>query len=230
MAITETWLGSDIDKGVLSELVPDTHAIYHVPRKDRKGGGVALILNKSFQLRFQRGYKNILDKHAPLQSKVVTIRPNTQWYSDELREIKHERRKAERIWRRTKLNVHEQIYKEICYKRNELLARSKVEFYSSKIKESESDAKQIYKLANTLIGSTKDQSLPSHHGDMTELANSFANFFSEKIHMIRCTLTEGNQHGTNPMLADVKFTGNALTEFSAVDSEDLRKNHFKLSF
>ncbi|KAK3085690.1 hypothetical protein FSP39_007270 [Pinctada imbricata] len=417
MAITETWLGSDIDKGVLSELVPDTHAIYHVPRKDRKGGGVALILNKSFQVeqlksesefthmehieciignknaklrvcvvyrppsskdnnlsssnffeewlqylssqvtsqeellitgdinfhldkvtdhmanRFTetlnefglkqyvtgpthiRGHtldviicrehndilrsspttcdyflntvscdhrgilceieipkpekiqktvsfrryrdiqfvdmhrdidlltdkcskldnvtqlvhdfnvdiKNILDKHAPLQSKVVTIRPNTQWYSDELREIKHERQKAERIWHRTKLNVHEQIYKEICYKRNELLARSKVEFYSSKIKESESDAKQIYKLANTLMGSTKDQSLPSHHGDMTELANSFANFFSEKIHMIRCTLTEGNQHGTNPMLADVKFTGNALTEFSAVDSEDLRK-------
>ena len=45
MAITETWLGSDVDNIVMSELVPNGYDIYHVPRKTRKGGGVALIYN-----------------------------------------------------------------------------------------------------------------------------------------------------------------------------------------
>ena len=50
MAITETWLGSDVDDIVMSELVQNRYAIHHVPRKARKGGGVALIYNKSMRV------------------------------------------------------------------------------------------------------------------------------------------------------------------------------------
>jgi hypothetical protein len=39
---------------------------------------------------------SIINKHTPLQSKSIILRPNTDWYSDELRSAKTERRKAER--------------------------------------------------------------------------------------------------------------------------------------
>ena len=29
--------------------------------------------------------RNLIDKHAPVQTKLVTLHPNTEWYSDELR-------------------------------------------------------------------------------------------------------------------------------------------------
>jgi nicotinamide riboside kinase len=47
--------------------------------------------------------------HAPLQSKSIILRPNTDWYSDELRSAKTERRKAEREMRKTQLSVHKTV-------------------------------------------------------------------------------------------------------------------------
>lgn len=42
MAITETWLGTDIDQIVLNELTPDGYKMYHKPRRGRKGGGAVI--------------------------------------------------------------------------------------------------------------------------------------------------------------------------------------------
>ena len=55
---------------------------------------------------------NIIDKHASLQTKVILLRPNTQWYADELHAAKRERRKAERQMRKTNLEVHKQVYED----------------------------------------------------------------------------------------------------------------------
>jgi predicted NAD-dependent protein-ADP-ribosyltransferase YbiA (DUF1768 family) len=48
-----------------------------------------------------RNYNDIIraavDKHAPVQTKVVTLRPNTQWYSQEIHAVKEDKRKAERV-------------------------------------------------------------------------------------------------------------------------------------
>jgi hypothetical protein len=43
--------------------------------------------------------RNLIDKHAPVQTKLVTLHPNTEWYSDELCASKIERRRAERKMR-----------------------------------------------------------------------------------------------------------------------------------
>ena len=46
---------------------------------------------------------SILDKHAPLRTKIITLRPNAPWYSEEIRKQKSNCRKVERRWRRSKL-------------------------------------------------------------------------------------------------------------------------------
>ena len=76
-----------------------------------------------------RNYNDIIraavDKHAPVQTKVVTLRPSTQWYSQELHAGKEDKRKAERVWRRTKLEVHRQIFQEKCNASSRLLFQNK---------------------------------------------------------------------------------------------------------
>ena len=58
--------------------------------------------------------RSLIDKHAPMQTKRITLRPNTEWYSDELRASKIERRRAERKMKKSRLTVDKQIYNECC--------------------------------------------------------------------------------------------------------------------
>ncbi|VDI41464.1 DENN domain-containing protein 3 [Mytilus galloprovincialis] len=61
LALTETWLGSAVDKCVLSELIPNGYDIQHGARSDRKGGGVAIV-HKS----------NLIVKRIPQTKKKFT--------------------------------------------------------------------------------------------------------------------------------------------------------------
>ena len=45
---------------------------------------------------------SILDKHAPVQTKKVVSRPQVPWFTDHVRTEKKKRRKAEKIWLKTK--------------------------------------------------------------------------------------------------------------------------------
>ena len=68
---------------------------------------------------YDTGLRRIVDHHAPLVVKTVTLRPNSPWYTDELRHEKHNRRRAERTWLRTGLVIHRQVYRAQCATRRE---------------------------------------------------------------------------------------------------------------
>lgn len=166
-----------------------------------------------------------IDNHAPLQTKVFTVRPNTQWYSSDLHTAKKAKRKAERVWRQSKLEVHRQIFKEKCRINSKLLFESKQTYYSSNIIECGNDTKRLYKLTNTLMGKNQDAVLPVSECD-TALSNKFSDFFLEKIQSIRENLQNANNSASNPehsLSADIKFTGQPLTEFSTASNEEIRK-------
>jgi len=47
LAITETWLnGKDTDQRKIHEICPSGFSLKHISRKNRKGGGVAIIYRK----------------------------------------------------------------------------------------------------------------------------------------------------------------------------------------
>mgnify|MGYP001819739530 CR=1 FL=1 len=50
--------------------------------------------------------QNLADKHAPLRQKDVLIRPQTPWYTEEIKVEKSVRRKYERQWKKSGLTVH----------------------------------------------------------------------------------------------------------------------------
>ena len=53
----------------------------------------------------------IVDKHAPLQSGRVAVRQLVPWFSDALADAKRERRRIERKWRHTPIQINRDIYK-----------------------------------------------------------------------------------------------------------------------
>ena len=48
---------------------------------------------------YKKTLKYVLDKHAPLQGKIIHQRQRVPWYSDQILVAKRMRRKAERKWR-----------------------------------------------------------------------------------------------------------------------------------
>ncbi|GFR97234.1 reverse transcriptase-like protein [Elysia marginata] len=61
---------------------------------------------------------NVLEAHAPQKVKSIVIRPNCEWYTDGLRKAKQERRKAERRWKKSRLEIDRQLYVTIKNKVN----------------------------------------------------------------------------------------------------------------
>ncbi|WAR06156.1 hypothetical protein MAR_021525, partial [Mya arenaria] len=157
--------------------------------------------NEELVERYNTGLQELLDKHAPLQTKVITIRPNTPWYNDSLRAAKRNRRKAERKMRKSNLTFHTEIYKEACIIYNKLMLQTKKDYYSSKIEENSNNRCHLFKLTNTLMGCKRDTVLPSTDNDKS-LANKFCDFFIGKIISIRNKLSE-NQTDNDVLRADV---------------------------
>lgn len=174
---------------------------------------------------FNSGIIDLMDKHAPLQTKVITKRPNAPWYTEELREAKQKRRKAERQWRRTKLTVHQQIYKDQCRQVGLLLVQAKKNYYSDKIAECGTDHKQLFRLTKNLMGQNGDTILPSCSSEKI-LSNNFSNYFLNKIKTIRSNISTVNSRDNSNSLAlaaDIPFDGEALTQLTLTTEEEVRK-------
>ena len=77
--------------------------------------------------------KDIYDKLAPVQTRVVNYHPWDPWYNEDLREAKREKRKAERKFRKTKLRLNKQMYIKACERYNRLLENCKTSYYKNKI-------------------------------------------------------------------------------------------------
>ncbi len=125
----------------------------------------------------------ILEKHAPSIHHQIVIRPNTEWFTFEMKAAKGVCMKLERQYNRTGLTVHQDMYK---HERNQLhLIGEKVEvsYYNRKI-EPTSNQKDLFRLIASISGSSPVQHLPQS-SDSKTLTDRIAKFFVVKIDNIR---------------------------------------------
>ena len=108
------------------------------------------------------------------------LRPNTDWHTREIDEAIAARRKAENVWRNTKLTVHHQIYRHECTVVINKIRKAKRDFYTSKVSEAGSDQKALFSVSQTMMNKNRDMSLPTH-SNKEDLANKFAEFFTDKV-------------------------------------------------
>ena len=106
--------------------------------------------------------EELLDKHAPVITRIVTVHPQTLWYNHNIDEAKKERRRAEKLWRSTKLSIHRDLFiakKEIV---NTLLQEAKVNHYTNLISDA-NDQKKLFRIVNELTNKKKIVSYQSIH-------------------------------------------------------------------
>ena len=95
---------------------------------------------------------SLLDKHAPLMDRTISIRPHAQWFSDELRVLKKEKRRLERKWVKSRLEVHKQMYVEYSKRYYTAIQQAKTEYFNKRV--SNSNQKQLFQFK--ILGSNEN--------------------------------------------------------------------------
>ncbi|CAB3985703.1 Hypothetical predicted protein [Paramuricea clavata] len=124
------------------------------------------------------------NNHAPIKSREITLRPKAPWYTNEINDKKRIRRQLERKWHKTRTNADWNRYKQQCYAVNKLIDSSKSAYYTDLINNGSSDQKPLFKTVSNLLHTNTIIRYPSSPDPMS-LANSFSDFFTQKIVKIR---------------------------------------------
>ena len=170
---------------------------------------------------YNDGLTTLIDKHAPTKNKAIVLHPRSPWYTQALHEAKHARRRLERLWRRTKLTVHHQMYRTQCSLVNKLLRESRTSYYSAKILECGRDQKQVYKISRHLLGDTGCSPLPESESPRA-LAESFSEFFTDKIAKIRESLVTTQDDHSDAEIA-LPSNVNSLSSFPPATEDEVRR-------
>ena len=121
-----------------------------------------------------------LDRHAPLVTRSILVRPLVPLFNNDIKEVRKERRKAERRWRRTGLLYDLRRYKVLRNKTNNLMTEARRVFYRELIDENCGDQKRLFSVTKRLLGSGREIQYPPFK-DKAALANKFGEFFAQKI-------------------------------------------------
>ena len=160
----------------------------------------------------------LLDKHAPTVTRSITLRPHAPWYNDMLRERKREKRRLERKWMSSGLEVHKQMYQEECHQYKRALDQAKTDYHKAQVSDCEQG--KLFHVIDKLSAAKPAKVLPSHDS-AHDLAGDFSMFFNDKIRKVKDELdclpdTTGLAH-------DVKRTVPQLSRFQEMSQEEVCK-------
>ena len=136
---------------------------------------------------YNSAMQNIVDIHAPHQTKTIKLVPHAPWFDAEYANLRRVRRKAERKFRRSGHEGDKVAYV-LLQKQTTALSVSKKKSYITDKLQSNTSSKEVYNVVNQLLDNQKEVLLPSSNSNV-ELANEFCNFFSNKVAKIRESIT-----------------------------------------
>ncbi len=138
----------------------------------------------------------ILQDHVPLKSKLIAEHADCLWYTDELGDMKHYKRKLECKHKKTKLTVDLEIYKDTCASYDTLRLETKKKYYTDQ--SCLEDHKSLFSIINKLLHRSSSSPLPASDNPAV-LAQNFADCFLSKINKIDHQLDSIN-HKDSPTI------------------------------
>ncbi|KAK6178362.1 hypothetical protein SNE40_013158 [Patella caerulea] len=110
----------------------------------------------------------VLDEHAPLKLRTLKSSKPLPWYNGDIHTERCTRRRYERKWRKTKLEVHKQIYQKQALRVVNLINKTKRKFYNDKLTAPNSG--DLFKVVSKLTSHTT-KGLPTCDDDqkLTEI-------------------------------------------------------------
>ena len=161
---------------------------------------------------------NLLDKHAPIKTKKMVMRPVVSWFTDDLKKLKAERRKCERKMLQSGCSHDKELYYKTRDKYSALLCKTKTSYYSDLIDKCSGNSKKLFRVINSLSKQKSSESLPPYEDPLIP-ANEFGTFFGRKIELIN---DEINKIGVNPITTEHRLPEVLLKSFSPVSQDDIR--------
>ena len=140
----------------------------------------------SLAILYNETIETCLNTHPPMVTKTCSSRKRQPWYNDDIHVARRKRRKLEKKWRNTRLEVDHQLYIEQNKLVNFMIDDSKKNHFKTKL--DNADSKTVFKIVNTLLN--KDNKTLPEHSSVKELSNDFALFFTEKVEKIHSSLKD----------------------------------------
>ena len=94
---------------------------------------------------------DLLEKHAPLKTKWLTIRLAASWVNDDILSARKERRRMERRWRLSRLTVDREIFMDQRDIVKKMLYTANSEFYANQIKDQAGNPKALFRTVGSLL-------------------------------------------------------------------------------
>ena len=133
---------------------------------------------------------NILNKHAPLKSKLLRPKPSNPWFTPALQTLKSTRRHLEKIWSRTHSTFDLKLLKSATNHYHTSIIKAKKLYNSTLLSSNLTNPKKLWNTINKLLHRIAKPSFPSSF-NLDSLPQSFATFFSDKIHKLRSSILSG---------------------------------------
>ena len=174
---------------------------------------------------YNSSLSGVLDNHAPLCKRVLTIRPNSPWFNDELQREKRLKHSLERQVNPDQPTTDEcQVaYRAQANKYYSLIDQAKQEYYKDRISSAGHDQKKLFNTVDTLLNGSNNTPLPLH-SSADDLSERFVDFFVDKIDSIRTDLLNKQKSVTSSSSFVIPpFDGEPLSAFTPVSEEALSK-------
>ena len=174
----------------------------------------------SFVNEYNTSLSQLLNKHAPVHERTIMVRPHSPWFSDELRRLKVEKRRRERKWQCSGLEIHKQMYKEIADRYYSAIEHSKRLYYHEKV--SDCNQKQLFKFIDGLFKAKSSSPLPAHVSPF-ELAQRFSEYFSSKIVALHSDIDNITSQPVGYVITEEEPLSCSLNEFASVSPNSVVK-------
>ena len=162
--------------------------------------------------------KSILDAHAPEITKTINDVSDAPWFDGEYKLARIERRRAEKQWRKTNLEIDHSIFINLRQHCDELSLMKKKKFFKDKFAKYQHSQKSLYKFVDTFLDKDGSLTLPSSSEDLQKTVNSFNQFFTEKVEKIRASFPHMNQAPSVKI-----FKGTSLSNFKLTTTFEIEQ-------
>ena len=170
----------------------------------------SLSLDELFSL-YQSTVITCLDNHAPVIQRKRFSRPLTPWFDDVCRQAKRRARTLERRYRKTRLVVDQQNWRQALRSSSLLYQVKSDHFWKCKIDGCSGKPSLLWKSMNTMLGrGTCSAGIPDSFSPA-----QFSEFFKTKIDDI------AKSTSTSPAAVIVSTATTDLSAFSAVSVQDM---------
>ena len=128
----------------------------------------------------------LLDEHAPIVSKKVSVIDSAPWFDNEYRDYRKLRRKAEAKTRKPTATLEDKImFKDISLECTKMADLKKKEYFKNMVENSKGNPRTLWQLVNRNLDRKQSNPLPDYTDDLPKLAADFNTYFTSKIDNIR---------------------------------------------